>query len=390
MSTLPASGYLENDARTEGEMKQALEDIRDVIEELPGGEAESELTISSGSITPTDSIHSVDTEGDAGSDYLDNILQTNTPDGRILFIHPEDDARTIVVRNAQGGTGQILTADGLSVTLDDTGKWMLLKRTSTNWEEIGRFYIEASTTQKGIVELATDAETQSLSSDDVVVTPGNLGNLDASTSQKGILETATGAETATGTATDKAVTPDSLADLLQYDYIWIPASAMIPCTTDGATASTEEYGTNDIDLDILAFSSESDLTEERAQFNLVMPAGWDRSTIKAKFYWTNASGASAADTVEWGLKAGALSNDDAIDAALGTPQVISDTLLADGDLHISDATPAITVGGTPALEDMIQFEVYRNVDGTDDMVEDAWLIGLVIEYKKTNTVSAWA
>jgi hypothetical protein len=387
MSDLPSSGYLENDARTEGEMKQALEDVRDVIEELVGGDAESELTISSGSITPTGSCHSVDTEGDAGSDYLDNILQTNTPDGRFLFLHPEDNARTVVVRDSQGGAGQILTADSADVSLDDTSKWILLKRTSTNWEEVGRFNISASATQSGIVELATDAETQALASSSVVVTPSNLASLDAATDQQGIVTLATGAETATGTETSKAVTPDGLADLLQYDTIWIPASAMIPCTTDGAAASTEEFGTNDIDLDILAFAAES--TEERAQFSLVMPEGWDRSTIKTKFYWTNSEGASAGDTVEWAIKAGALSDSDAIDSALGTPQVVSDTLLTDDDLHITDATPAITVGGSPALGDLIQFEVYRNTDGTDNMAEDAWLIGVRIQFKENKTISAW-
>jgi hypothetical protein len=172
-----------------------------------------------------------------------------------------------------------------------------------------------------------------------------------------------------------------------YDTIWIGAGAMVPCTTNGAAASTEEYGTNDIDLDILAFDTGA--TEERVQFALVMPETWDRSTVKVKFFWGNATGASAADTVEWGIKAGALSNDDAIDAALGTPQVITDTVIADGDLHVTSATPALTVGGTPALGDLIQFEVYRNTDGTDDMAEDAWLIGCWIQFLKTNTVSAW-
>jgi len=174
---------------------------------------------------------------------------------------------------------------------------------------------------------------------------------------------------------------------IDYQTIYIDAGAMVPCTTNGAEASTEEYGTNDIDMDVLAFDAGA--TEERAQFKLVMPENWDRSTVKVKFYWGNASGASASDTIEWGIKAGALSNDDAIDAALGTPQVISDTVIADGDLHITSTTPALTVGGTPALGDLVVFEVYRNTDGTDDMAEDGWLFGCLIQYKIDQTVSAW-
>lgn len=172
-----------------------------------------------------------------------------------------------------------------------------------------------------------------------------------------------------------------------YKTIRIDAASFVPSTTNGATAGTYEYATNDIDVDYYAFDSGA--TEERIQRKLVMPEDWDRSTIKVKFYWTNASGASAADTAEWGIKAGALSNDDAIDAALGTAVTVSDTLLAAGDLHVSDATGALTVGGTPALGDLIVFEVYRNTDGTDDMAEDAWLLYVVVQYYADQTSAAW-
>lgn len=175
----------------------------------------------------------------------------------------------------------------------------------------------------------------------------------------------------------------------EYATIIIDAASMIPCTTNGALQGTKEYGTNDIDLDYFAFDSGA--TEERVQFKLKMPENWDRGTIKAKFDWSSDTGSTAGDTVEWGIKAGALSNDDAIDTALGTPQVVTDTLLANNgtDLQVSGATPALTVGGTPALGDMIIFEVYRNTDGTDDMAEDAFLFGVTLQYKKTGVVAAW-
>ena len=141
-------------------------------------------------------------------------------------------------------------------------------------------------------------------------------------------------------------------------------------------------------MDYLAFDGAA---EEFAEFQLPMPEKWDRSTVKAKFFWSSATGSTTGDTVEWEILAGALSNDDAIDAALGTAQVISDALLADAgaDLQVSGATPAITVGGTPALGDLVHFKVSRNVGGTDDMTEDAWLFGCWIQYKCTNAVAAW-
>jgi len=174
-----------------------------------------------------------------------------------------------------------------------------------------------------------------------------------------------------------------------YGTIYIDAGAMVPCTTNGALQSTYEYPTNDIDIDHYAF--DAGIIEERVQWKLVMPEKWNRGTIKAKFYWSSATGSTAGDTVEWAIKAGALSDSDAIDAALGTAQVISDALLADNgaDLQISAATPALTIAGTPALGDMIVFEVYRNTDGVDDMAEDAWLMGVLIQYKKTVYAASW-
>ena len=122
-----------------------------------------------------------------------------------------------------------------------------------------------------------------------------------------------------------------------------------------------------------------------------MPEDWDRGTIKAKFYWSSATGSSVADTVEWGIKARAIDDNDAIDAALGTPQVISDTILAanGADMQRTAATPAITVGNAAGLGDMVVFEVYRNTDGTDAMAEDAWLFGVNLQYQRNQTVAAW-
>jgi len=189
--------------------------------------------------------------------------------------------------------------------------------------------------------------------------------------------------TATGTELN------TIADQYSYMTIWVDAGAMVSTTTAGAAAATNEYATNDVNWDYLAFDTGG--TEEQAQFKIVMPETWDLGTIKAKFYWSSASGSSAGDTVEWGLKGTSLSDDQAIDYAWGTEQVITDTVLAgtNGDIHVTAATPAITIGNTPALNDLCAFEVHRNTDGTDDMAEDAWLFGILLQIRTTSTVSAW-
>jgi hypothetical protein len=174
-----------------------------------------------------------------------------------------------------------------------------------------------------------------------------------------------------------------------YDSVFIPASAMTPTATNGAVGGTKEFATNDINGDYLAFDT---TTEQYAEFQFPMPEGWDRSTFKMKAMWSPTDDTGAVtNTVEWEIAAGALSNDDPFDAALGTAQVISDTILAgeSGDNHITGATPAITCGGTPALGDLIHFKVSRNVGGTDDYGANALLWGVWIQVKITNAVTAW-
>ena len=175
----------------------------------------------------------------------------------------------------------------------------------------------------------------------------------------------------------------------QYDTIYIDAGAMIPCTTHGALQGTYEYNTNDLDRDYFAFDGGA--TVERVQYKCIMPESWDRGTVKVKFRWSSATGSTASDTCEWAVKAGAFSDGDPLDVALGSAVVISDALLADngGDGQLTAATPALTIGGTPAIGDEIFFEFYRNGPGTDDMAEDGWLLGAWVQFKRTNLVSTW-
>lgn len=175
-----------------------------------------------------------------------------------------------------------------------------------------------------------------------------------------------------------------------YDTLFIPAGAMAPLDTNGAAPGSYEYAANDIMIDYFAFDGAN---EEYVAFSAVMPGTWDRSTIKARFYWAPGDAAcSAGDKVEWEIAAAALSDDDPIDAAPGTGQVISDTVLAgkEGDLHVTGPTPALTVGGSPALRDLVHFKVSRNTGSAgDDMTEDAWLFGVLIQFRRNLAVSAW-
>lgn len=70
--------------------------------------------------------------------------------------------------------------------------------------------LTASDTKAGLVELATDAETQAGTDDTRAVTPKSLASRTATATRAGIVELATDAETQAGTDDTRAVTPKSL------------------------------------------------------------------------------------------------------------------------------------------------------------------------------------
>jgi hypothetical protein len=96
---------------------------------------------------------------------------------------------------------------------------------------------DASTTVKGIVELATDVETVAGTDGNRAVTPLGLASLvgNASETAKGLVELATTAEATTGTDTTRAVTPAGLKTV---------ADTKQPLDSD-LTAIAALTGTND-------------------------------------------------------------------------------------------------------------------------------------------------
>ena len=140
MADVPIPGYLSDGNRTVAEMQNALEDVRDVLTELPGGSPMVELTIAGGSVTPTirQCLYAIDTESNASADDLDHILTPNTRDGQVITIRGADAGRVVTLRPLQGGDGQLALAGWNNVTLDDQSKFVSLLRVGTTWWEISR------------------------------------------------------------------------------------------------------------------------------------------------------------------------------------------------------------------------------------------------------------
>lgn len=159
--------------------------------------------------------------------------------------------------------------------------------------------------------------------------------------------------------------------------IWIPAGAMTARTTNGAAAGTAEMTTNKQMYKTLDFDTS---TQEFAQFAIHMPKGWNESTVTFQPVWSHASTTTNFGVV-WALQGLALSDDDAGDAAFGTEQTSTDTGGTTNDIYIGPESSAITIGGTPAENDYVIFQIKRNVsDGSDTLAIDARLHGIKLLY----------
>tara|TARA_Y100000361_G_scaffold5834_1_gene4980 strand:+ start:945 stop:2189 length:1245 start_codon:yes stop_codon:yes gene_type:complete len=173
---------------------------------------------------------------------------------------------------------------------------------------------------------------------------------------------------------------------VNYRTIWVDAGSMVPTVTNGAAAGTEELATNDVMVDYFAFDTS---TDEKVQFKIVMPEQWDGGTIKAKFYWKS----SNTDTgdVAWFIQAVAHADSGALDTAFGTAVSVASAddvgLGTDNDLHITGATAAMTVAGSPAEGEMVMFQIYRDVSA-DNYNADAHLLGVNLQYRESVTASA--
>ena len=95
--------------------------------------APTELTISGGVVTATQTRHQIDTEGDAATDDLDTI--NGGSEGQILILKAINDSRTVVVKH---GTGNIATADAVDISLDVFRKFIVLLYQGSTWYVIAK------------------------------------------------------------------------------------------------------------------------------------------------------------------------------------------------------------------------------------------------------------
>jgi hypothetical protein len=174
------------------------------------------------------------------------------------------------------------------------------------------------------------------------------------------------------------------APLAAVKHVFWPIAAFKPATTSGAAVGSLETATNKVNVDLLDFDSGA--TAEIAWCWGGME-GWDGGTIKCKVQYMFTVIASG-DDVEFEIGGRAYGDDETLDQAIGTTQVITDVAAATGKVYTTGATPAITLAGTPALGEMVGLMVARNTDGTDDAAGDCRILGVWVEYTKASTEEA--
>ena len=227
-----------------------------------------------------------------------------------------------------------------------------------------------------------------LTADNIVCT--NAATFGGGTGSTGVTISTAGVVTADGLISSTA----SGVTGINYRTLWIDAGSMVPQVTNGAAAGTSESAdAYDVMNDFYAFDAG---TIEFTQYKLAMPLQWDGTTIKAKFYWKPSSSTTTSHSVMWGIDGQAHADGGELGAWGTTVNVTIDDVIGTDStkkVHTSVASGAVTIAGSPAAgaSELVYLRFQRvATHATDDLNEDAHLLGVAIQYQETAALqSAW-
>lgn len=179
---------------------------------------------------------------------------------------------------------------------------------------------------------------------------------------------------ATGQGASNKETLSDMLDLVAgKQTMWMPAISMTTAATNGPARTTLDSGSQDVNIEVLDFDN---ATDEYAHFSVAFPKSWNEGTVTFQVFWMLA--ATDTDGVAWGLQAVAFANSDPMNTAFGTAIVVTDdNLSASQDILVTAVSAAVTIAGSPGVDELVNFRLFRDVsDGNDDATEDARLIGI--------------
>jgi hypothetical protein len=149
--------------------------------------------------------------------------------------------------------------------------------------------------------------------------------------------------------------------------------------TNGANAINQvEAPTNHVNYIVADFLQS---VQAFIEWQLALPADYNGGTLTAVFYWLSPT--ASTNSVVWGLQGRAFANGNAIDAAYGTAQEVTQANGGNAVVNISTATAAITLAGTtPAAGQHAQFRAYRLGSGSDNLAATARLLEIRVSYTR--------
>lgn len=175
-----------------------------------------------------------------------------------------------------------------------------------------------------------------------------------------------------------------------FRTIYVDAAAMVSNVTAGATFTTEELSapTNRMVDSYVFGGTDSNIV----QFKLAMPLEWDLGSVKVKL-WTWSTNNIAATTNIWEIAASAIKTTSTItNVAWGTALEITNVVSsAGGQALLTPATPALTVGNSPAAAgNLVWFRIRRLPQRVDDNDGgQAKLLGAWVQYRESQSSLSW-
>ena len=177
---------------------------------------------------------------------------------------------------------------------------------------------------------------------------------------------------------------------VRYDTIFVPAGAMTPSNTDGATPGAVSF--NGATHDTMAFPSTADKT---AEFSVAFPGDWDKGAVKVKYLWTfyDSTAGQSGEAVRFSV--GAVSCADGDDIS-DTPTVmldVDDLTQSANELCKSGASAGLTPEGTLDGGNLVHFTVKRDTQnipsGATPLPTEAMLLGMIIQFGRTADYTGW-
>ena len=161
------------------------------------------------------------------------------------------------------------------------------------------------------------------------------------------------------------------------ETMWVPATAMYAATTNGASAGQVETTALRPDLKVMDFA---DTADDFAQFSVAFPKSWNEGTVTYQVFWTPSS-TNTGDCI-FGLQGVACGDSDTIDVVYGTAITVTDAGIGTiEDQQVSAASSAITIAGSPAVDQQTYFQLYRDANaGGDTYTGIARVLGIKIFY----------